>query len=47
MDNDLTQLAKFYGTDKFELGYTPYYQKYFEFLGLRDKDIKMMELGSF
>lgn len=41
--SNLTRLAQWYGTDKYEHGYTPIYQRYFQ--SIRRHPIRLLELG--
>ena len=40
---NLTSIAEFYKTDKYEHGYTKVYEKYFE--SLREKKLQILEIG--
>jgi len=41
--NDLSKLAKLYGTDKYEHGYTEIYQQYFK--DIKHKKLRILEIG--
>lgn len=41
--NNLSKLAKLYGTDKFEHGYTPIYESYFR--EIKNKKLQVLEIG--
>ena len=40
---NLTSIAEFYKTDKYEHGYTKVYEKYFE--RLKEKKLQILEIG--
>lgn len=42
-NNDLSNLAQLYGTDKYEHGYTEIYQTYFE--KIKNKKLRILEIG--
>jgi tRNA G46 methylase TrmB len=41
--NNLSKLAKLYGTDKYEHGYTEIYQQYFK--NIKHKKLRILEIG--
>jgi cephalosporin hydroxylase len=43
IQNDLSKLAKFYGTDKFEHGYTVIYDNYFQ--AIKNQKLRVLEIG--